>query len=126
MLAAEQATRVPVRLLIMLAFIPVVYMIMFVALHNPDLQTQLLVTTGVSGFGYFCTERTIPLAAPKLLPKLFGVDINKRGMGMPGDGEKVPESLGLVSGMVFLVCLVFLQVSFFIYLISLWLVGWMC
>jgi hypothetical protein len=111
MLAAEQAMRVPVRLAVFVAFLPVIYMVLYVAVHHPDLQTQLVVTTGVSVFGYFFTERTIPLAAPKLLPKLAGVDINKRGMGLPGDGEKVPESLGLVSGMVFLVCLVFLQVS---------------
>jgi len=45
----------------------------------------------------------VPRVAPSLVAKLFGVDIGKRGLGGRNDGEKVPESLGIVSGTVFMV-----------------------
>ena len=41
--------------------------------------------------GYLVTYGAIPVVAEKLLPKLYGVDIGKRGLGGPNDGEKVPE-----------------------------------
>lgn len=41
--------------------------------------------------GYIATIHMIPLVAEKLVPKLYGIDIGKRGLGGPHDGEKVPE-----------------------------------
>ena len=33
------------------------------------------------------------MVGAKLLPKLYGVDIGKRGLGGEKDGEKIPERL---------------------------------
>lgn len=71
-----------------------------------------MVCFAVSLVGYCGTIKAIPLVAEKLVPKLFGVDIGKRGLCGPHDGERVPESLGLVSGTVFMLCVGVLQFVF--------------
>lgn len=62
----------------------------------------ILTSAAVSVVGFALTLRLIPLTkAYTLKAGLFGLDINKKGSR---EGEKkVPESLGLASGVVFLV-----------------------
>jgi len=63
---------------------------------------SILTSAAVSVLGFFLTLRLIPLTkAYTLKAGLFGMDINKKGSR---EGEKkVPESLGLAAGVVFLV-----------------------
>lgn len=69
-----------------------------------DERTRLSILTSalVSIAGFFATRRLIPLTkAYTLKAGLWGLDINKKGSR---EGEKkVPESLGLAAGVVFLV-----------------------
>ncbi|KAL4450691.1 hypothetical protein ABPG77_001047 [Micractinium sp. CCAP 211/92] len=69
---------------------------------------SILTSAAVSVLGFFLTLRLIPLTkAYTLKAGLFGMDINKKGSR---EGEKkVPESLGLASGVVFLVCVILFQ-----------------
>lgn len=79
-------------------------------LFLPDWQTQLSigVCTCVSAFGFWATFRLIPVLARLTVAKgLWGKDINKKGT--EAGEKKVPESLGLAPGVVFLVCIVLFQ-----------------
>ncbi|PSC68793.1 UDP-N-acetylglucosamine-dolichyl-phosphate N-acetylglucosaminephosphotransferase [Micractinium conductrix] len=75
-----------------------------------DERTRLSILTSalVSIAGFFATRRLIPLTkAYTLKAGLWGLDINKKGSR---EGEKkVPESLGLAAGVVFLICIVLFQ-----------------
>lgn len=64
----------------------------------------LLASLALSVAGYALTARIVPSIARRMLPRVSGVDIGKRGLGGPRDGAPVPESLGVVPGTVFLVC----------------------
>lgn len=58
--------------------------------------------------GFFVTVRMIPVASRYVLKRsLFGFDINKKGT--PQGNVKVPESLGIVVGIVFLVVAIVFQ-----------------
>ncbi len=58
---------------------------------------------------FLVTVRMIPvIAAYNLKAGLFGMDLNKRGIGEMGE-VKVPESLGIVPGLVFLVVVISFQ-----------------
>ena len=69
---------------------------------------SILVSAFVSLAGFQVTKRVIPLLKWYTLRRgLFGKDINKKGTEA---GEKqIPESLGLASGIVFLVCIILFQ-----------------
>ncbi|KAI4386542.1 hypothetical protein MLD38_004469 [Melastoma candidum] len=92
--------------------IPYVYL---VARHyeiDPELKGSILINAGLSLFGYFATVRLIPVASRYVLRRnLFGYDINKKGT--PQGSVKVPESLGIVVGIVFLVLAILFQFSNF-------------
>lgn len=63
---------------------------------------SLLISAFVSFLGFLATKAVIPtVKAATLRAGLFGMDINKKG-SKAGE-KKVPESLGLASGVVFLV-----------------------
>lgn len=74
------------------------------AASRAQLRVLLLVSLLLSVVGYLMTSRIVPSIASRMLPRVSGVDIGKRGLGGPGDGAPVPESLGVVPGTIFLVC----------------------
>lgn len=79
--------------------------------HYPldaDLRRSILICGAISLGGFFVVLRLIPVAARYLLRRgMFGKDINKKGLPM---GEiTVPESLGIVVGIVYLVIAILFQ-----------------
>ncbi|KAM3371634.1 hypothetical protein ACQJBY_018832 [Aegilops geniculata] len=79
--------------------------------HYPlaaDLRRSILICGSISLGGFFVVLRLIPVAARYLLRRgMFGKDINKKGLPM---GEiTVPESLGIVVGIVYLVIAILFQ-----------------
>ncbi|KAF5190319.1 Udp-n-acetylglucosamine--dolichyl-phosphate n-acetylglucosaminephosphotransferase [Thalictrum thalictroides] len=69
---------------------------------EPELKISIVINFFLSFFGFFLTILLIPIATKYLLRRnLFGYDINKKGT--PEGAIKVPESLGIVVGIVFLV-----------------------
>ncbi|XVF07163.1 hypothetical protein REPUB_Repub06bG0114900 [Reevesia pubescens] len=73
-----------------------------------DLKRSILINAALSVAGFFLTQRMIPVASRYVLKRgLFGFDINKKGT--PQGTVKVPESLGIVVGIVFLVLAILFQ-----------------
>ena len=73
-----------------------------------ELRNVLLLSLILSFCGYYLTATVVPKIAARLLthvPGLSGVDIGKRGLKGPQDGQPVAESLGIVPGTVFLIVL---------------------
>ncbi|XP_066257130.1 UDP-N-acetylglucosamine--dolichyl-phosphate N-acetylglucosaminephosphotransferase [Euwallacea similis] len=68
----------------------------------------LIINILISFLAYFVTQRTIPRLKSKFIKaNLFGIDMSKT------TSDKIPESLGVVSGFIFLVVLVlFIPVAF--------------
>ena len=52
--------------------------------NHPVVRWGLLLSTVQSLVGYYLTTSIIPYVAPRILNKLNGVDIGKKGLGMPG------------------------------------------
>ncbi|XVE90855.1 hypothetical protein DITRI_Ditri20bG0109800 [Diplodiscus trichospermus] len=75
---------------------------------DQDLKRSILINAALSVAGFFITQRMIPVASRYVLKRgLFGFDINKKGT--PRGTVKVPESLGIVVGIVFLVLAILFQ-----------------
>ncbi|XP_022882863.1 UDP-N-acetylglucosamine--dolichyl-phosphate N-acetylglucosaminephosphotransferase-like [Olea europaea var. sylvestris] len=73
-----------------------------------ELKKSILINAFVSFFGFFITVSMIPVASKYVLRRnMFGFDINKKGT--PEGSIKVPESLGIVVGTVFLVVAILFQ-----------------
>ncbi|KAI3838044.1 hypothetical protein MKW98_008995 [Papaver atlanticum] len=73
-----------------------------------DLKRSILINLGLSFVGFIITLILIPVASRYVLRRnLFGYDINKKGT--PQGLIKVPESLGIVIGVVFLVVAIVFQ-----------------
>ncbi|KAF2289351.1 hypothetical protein GH714_035229 [Hevea brasiliensis] len=73
-----------------------------------DLKRSILINAVLSLAGFFLTVKMIPVASRYVLRRnLFGYDINKKGT--PQGTVKVPESLGIVVGIVFLVLAILFQ-----------------
>ncbi|KAF5473237.1 hypothetical protein F2P56_009862 [Juglans regia] len=91
---------------------PYLYLIFHHYKIDRDLKKSILVNAGVSLAGFFVTRKMIPVASKYVLRRnLFGYDINKRGTY--GGTLRVPESLGIVVGIVFLVLAILFQYSNF-------------
>jgi len=77
---------------------------------KPSREKESIVCSGLlSLVGFFACKRLIPVVARANLAKgLFGKDINKRGT--EGGEIPIPESLGLATGLVHIVCIVLFQV----------------
>ncbi|KAL5137933.1 UDP-N-acetylglucosamine--dolichyl-phosphate N-acetylglucosaminephosphotransferase [Glycine soja] len=75
---------------------------------EPELRRSILINAGMSLAGLFVTVKMIPVASRYVQKRnLFGYDINKKGT--PQGTVKVPESLGIVVGIVFLVVAILFQ-----------------
>lgn len=73
-----------------------------------ELKRSILINAALSFAGFFLTLRLIPVASRYVTRRnLFGFDINKKGT--PQGNIKVPESLGIVVGIVFLVVAILFQ-----------------
>lgn len=88
--------------------IPYFYLIFFHFTIDSHLRRSIIINAGLSLVGFFVTVRMIPVASRYVLKRsLFGYDINKKGT--PQGNVKVPESLGIVVGIVFLVVAIVFQ-----------------
>lgn len=73
-----------------------------------DLKRSILINALLSFAGFLLTISLIPVASRYVLRRnMFGYDINKKGT--PRGSIKVPESLGIVVGIVFLVITILFQ-----------------
>nr|GMC82508.1 UDP-N-acetylglucosamine--dolichyl-phosphate N-acetylglucosaminephosphotransferase [Ipomoea batatas] len=88
--------------------IPYFYLIYYHYGIESELRRSIIINAIISLLGYFVTLAMIPVASKYLVRRnLFGYDINKRGT--PQGTIKVPESLGIVVGTVFLVVAILFQ-----------------
>ncbi|KAI5347940.1 hypothetical protein L3X38_000827 [Prunus dulcis] len=82
--------------------IPYFYLIFYHCKIEHELRKSILINAALGLAGFFVTVKMIPVASRYVLRRnLFGYDINKKGT--PQGTVKVPESLGIVVGIVFLV-----------------------
>lgn len=95
-----------VTLLAIFGFLPCI--VGFCRIGDARTWWSIVLSAFVSLAGFQVTKRVVPLLQRYTLRRgLSGKDINKRGTAA---GEKpVPESLGLASGIVFLVCIILFQ-----------------
>ncbi|KAK7344965.1 hypothetical protein VNO77_15272 [Canavalia gladiata] len=88
--------------------LPYLYLIFHHYDIEPELRRSIIINAGMSLAGLFVTVKMIPVASKYVLKRnLFGYDINKKGT--PQGNVKVPESLGIVVGIVFLVVAILFQ-----------------
>ncbi|KAM7500110.1 hypothetical protein LguiA_024524 [Lonicera macranthoides] len=89
-------------------FVPYFYLICYHYRIENELKKSILINASLSFVGFFLTLTMIPVASKYVLRRnLFGFDINKKGT--PQGSIKVPESLGIVVGIVFLVITILFQ-----------------
>lgn len=80
-------------------------------LQNYSMIKTVLGTLAISVIGYFSTNALIPVIAEYTLRRgLSGKDLGKKGT--PLEDRDIPEALGIVCGVVFLVCTIFVQLIF--------------
>ncbi|BDA50583.1 UDP-N-acetylglucosamine-dolichyl-phosphate N-acetylglucosaminephosphotransferase [Coccomyxa sp. Obi] len=92
--------------LAVIGYAPVVAAFTFV--EDSKTRESIILSAVVSFVGLLLTKALIPVLQPVHLRRnLFGYDINKKGT--PGGEKKVPESLGLAPGVVFLICIILFQ-----------------
>ncbi|XP_028057202.1 UDP-N-acetylglucosamine--dolichyl-phosphate N-acetylglucosaminephosphotransferase-like [Camellia sinensis] len=88
--------------------VPYLYLILYHYNMEAELKRSILINALLSSAGFFLTLIMIPVASKYVLRRnLFGFDINKKGT--PQGSVKVPESLGIAVGIVFLVLAIFFQ-----------------
>ncbi|XP_051143151.1 uncharacterized protein LOC127259676 [Andrographis paniculata] len=103
----------PAKLLTILKFtlvfsIPYLYLLFARYEIDYELKRPILISAVISILGFFVSVRMIPVASRYVLRRnLFGYDINKKGT--PDGSIKVPESLGIVVGIVYLVVTILFQ-----------------
>ena len=77
----------------------------------PPISSQLLAYILIGMAGYWMTDKLVPNIKRYTLRKgICGKDLGKRGTSIAD--KDVPEALGIVSGTVFLVCLIFCLVGY--------------
>ncbi|KAJ8449812.1 hypothetical protein Cgig2_001468 [Carnegiea gigantea] len=94
--------------LLSLLLLPYAYLLFFHFQIEAQLKRSILINAALSAAGFFVTVKLIPVASRYVLRRnLFGYDINKKGT--PQGLIKIPESLGIVVGIVFLVLAILFQ-----------------
>ncbi|GAB2295542.1 hypothetical protein Dimus_029706 [Dionaea muscipula] len=92
----------------LLFIIPYMYLLLFHYRVEEELKRSILINAAVSAVGFVVTVKLIPVASKYVLRRnLFGYDINKKGT--LGGNIKIPESLGIAVGIVFLVLAILFQ-----------------
>ncbi|XP_062006119.1 uncharacterized protein LOC133723321 [Rosa rugosa] len=88
--------------------VPYFYLVLYHYKIEQELRNSILINAALSLAAFFVTVKLIPVASRYVLRRnLFGYDINKKGT--PQGTIKVPESLGIVVGIVFLVFSILFQ-----------------
>ncbi|XP_050383224.1 uncharacterized protein LOC126799997 [Argentina anserina] len=94
--------------LTLLFSIPYLYLVFYHYNIEAELRKSILINAGLSLAAFFVTVKMIPVASRYVLRRnLFGYDINKKGTHQ--GTLKVPESLGIVVGIVFVVFSILFQ-----------------
>ncbi|KAI0510579.1 hypothetical protein KFK09_011184 [Dendrobium nobile] len=89
-------------------FFPFVYLVFIHYRIEEELRRSIAICAAMSFAGFVVCLRMIPVAARYVLKRnMFGYDINKKGT--PQGNIKVPESLGIVIGIVYLVIAILFQ-----------------
>ncbi|KAL6987223.1 UDP-N-acetylglucosamine--dolichyl-phosphate [Sarracenia purpurea var. burkii] len=89
-------------------FVPYLYLIFSHYKIDSDIKRSIVINAVLSSAGFSVTLTMIPVASRYVLRRnLFGYDINKKGT--PQGSVKVPESLGIAVGIVFLVLAILFQ-----------------
>lgn len=92
----------------LLCVCPYLYMLFYHYNVDDELKESILINMVMSIGAFFATVFIIPVASKYVLRRnMFGYDINKKGS--PQGSIKVPESLGLVTGVVYLVIAILFQ-----------------
>jgi UDP-N-acetylglucosamine--dolichyl-phosphate N-acetylglucosaminephosphotransferase len=99
----------PNKALAALPLIPPAYLLA-AAIPYSVVKKQLLLSVGLSAFGFAATVAIIPKLAKKMPSLLTGKDMCKKGTAMAD--KDVPESMGIVAGTVCLCCITFTQVFY--------------
>ncbi|XP_020528306.1 UDP-N-acetylglucosamine--dolichyl-phosphate N-acetylglucosaminephosphotransferase isoform X1 [Amborella trichopoda] len=87
---------------------PYLYLLFFYYDIDAQLKWSILCNVFLSIGGFFATLFVIPVASRYLVRRnLFGYDINKKGTSQ--GSVKVPESLGIVIGIVYLIVTILFQ-----------------
>lgn len=99
---ARLSPRVLLHLLSIVCFAPC--LLPYTKIADNRTRYSILISALISVLGFFATKRLVPLIKTRTLKAgLYGHDINKKGSK---EGEKrIPESLGLAPGLIFLVSL---------------------
>ncbi|XP_052185809.1 uncharacterized protein LOC127797202 [Diospyros lotus] len=96
------------RVALVFFFVPYLYLILYHYDIEANLKRSILINALLCSGGFFLTLTLIPVASRYVLRRnLFGYDINKKGT--PQGSVKVPESLGIAVGTVFLVLAILFQ-----------------
>eukprot|EP00924_Labyrinthula_sp_SR-Ha-C_P016765 snap_masked-scaffold_6-processed-gene-14.35-mRNA-1 protein AED:0.19 eAED:0.19 QI:0/0/0/1/1/1/2/0/409 len=94
------------RKLFFLLIIPNIFLLSKFLQDTSTSTTKLCVSLSIliSSCGYFLTTYIIPKVGDKIISKLYGIDICKRGLFLTAERNnlRIPESIGLVSGFVLL------------------------
>ncbi|GLJ49675.1 hypothetical protein SUGI_1054170, partial [Cryptomeria japonica] len=94
-------------LIALICLCPYLYMLCYCDIEG-ELRISILINMVMSIGAFFATVFIIPVASKYVLRRnMFGYDINKKGS--PQGSIKVPESLGLVTGVVYLVVAILFQ-----------------
>lgn len=81
------------------------------SIHDTNFLRQIGFSTIISIIGYVATTKLIPVFAEYTIKRgLCGKDLGKKGTAM--ESKDVPEALGIVCGIVFLVCTILSQIIF--------------
>ncbi|WCJ33403.1 UDP-N-acetylglucosamine--dolichyl-phosphate N-acetylglucosaminephosphotransferase [Euphorbia peplus] len=92
----------------LLILAPYSYFLFYHYKIQPEIKRSILINAAISIAGFFFTVKLIPVASRYVSRRnLFGFDINKKGT--PQGTIKVPESLGIVVGIVFLILTILFQ-----------------
>lgn len=95
----------------LICLLPYLYY-MFVLDLDRDIRRSIFINAAMSFVGLLSTVLLIPVASKYVLKrKMFGYDLNKKGS--PAGLLQVPESMGLVSGIVYLVVTILFQHFYF-------------
>lgn len=92
----------------LVCLLPYLYFVFFQYKIETQLKKSILINMVMSVFAFSATVMGVPVASRYVLRRnMFGYDINKKGS--PQGTIKVPESLGVVVGIVFLVVMILFQ-----------------
>jgi len=79
-------------------------------LHSHHLLTHIAADVGLSVLGFILTVTLIPTFKPLCAKAKAGKDLNKPGA--KEDKPLIPESLGIVPGTIYLICIILLQLLY--------------